>query len=80
MSPQILAAGLMTAHAHPGGAAHIVLLGIVAVVALAVFGIARLRKRRDLAEAKRHTSSDHHPRSSKRQEHFPPEPTRPTKK
>jgi len=43
--------------ANPGPAAHIALLGIVVVVALAVFAIVRRRNKRDAAEAAMHSTT-----------------------
>jgi type VI protein secretion system component VasK len=69
VSREILAAKLVVAQQHgPGGAAHLVLLAVVAVVALVVIGVNRWRARHDAAAAKEQSSADdrsaEHPRSS----------------
>ena len=48
MTPKILAAELLGAQ-HPRGAAHLVILAVVVVVALVLFGVKRLRARRTSA-------------------------------
>jgi hypothetical protein len=49
---RVLAAELIAAQQHgPGGAVHLVLLAVIAVIALAVFCVLRLRQRRARGEA-----------------------------
>jgi len=55
VSGEIVAAELVAAH--PGGAAHILLLGVVAVIALVAFGVMRWRQRREAAASEQQSDS-----------------------
>jgi hypothetical protein len=49
----------------PGGAAHIVLLAGIVVIAIAVLGVSRWRTRRDIAAAREATTSRDQPAEGK---------------
>jgi hypothetical protein len=54
MSTEILGAELLGAN--PGPAVHLAVLGIVVVAALVIFGIVRLRNKREAAQAEMQSS------------------------